>query len=70
MKLMLFLLIPSTKFPQDNIVLFSRALLAEKRKNLIRFELDISNFLKEQQKSSYPQYLCLHLRTEQIDLKK
>jgi Flp pilus assembly protein TadD len=34
------------KFPQDNLLLFSRALLAEKRDNLLQFELDMTELLK------------------------
>lgn len=36
----------TNKFPQDNLLLFSRALLAEKRDNLLQFELDIIELLK------------------------
>ncbi|HNL79311.1 MAG TPA: hypothetical protein PKL69_03035, partial [Agitococcus sp.] len=43
------------KFPQDNLLLFSRALLAEKRNDLIRFELDMLELLKRDSKN--PSYL-------------
>lgn len=40
------------KFPQDNLLLFNRALLAEKRGNLIQFELDMLELLKRDAKNA------------------
>lgn len=43
------------KYPQDNLLLFNRALLAEKRNNLAQFELDMLELLKRDPKN--PSYL-------------
>lgn len=58
------------KFPQDNLLLFSRALLAEKRNDLSQFELDLLELLKRDPKN--PSYLnaygyTLADRTNRLD---
>ncbi len=58
------------KFPQDNNLLFNRALLAERRDNLIQFETDMIELLKRD--ANNPSYLnaygyTLANRTERLN---